>query len=465
VKIIGRVQDDSGKGVGGVLVSDGEDIAITDQGGSYSLETDARAGPMIFISVPDCYRCPGGFFGKPSAGGVLGFQLTRRTKETWFSLAQITDTHVSCGENATRTWMRDVLPLDLKTIVESDGPDLIVATGDLTNRGKVPQLERYRAAVSECPVPVISVFGGHDGNEERLGGQPGGTFTRNYEEVLGPTCYSFDRGGYHFVAYANEDYFFSAQDRERKERWLFKDLGLQPSSEGIVMMMHVPPPSAFLDRIASFPVKLVLCGHWHSSKVYSYRGILVAASPPTSYGGIDTTPRGHRLVSFSGKGFEVSLTPLRAPNPSVTEDEKTHSPGGCLEVLWTRQLPVPLHRASPVPSGSSIFVSLADENDGRHSGVCALDTQTGELIWTTRMGTSVKNGVGIPNNDRGVPEGEHCAALSVTGKVHLLDQATGGVIWRSDLPGFPDRWIYTTPLVAHGTVYAGAKWGYQDRGQ
>jgi hypothetical protein len=60
------------------------------------------------------------------------------------------------------------------------------------------------------------------------------------------------------VSYANEDYFFSAHDRERKERWLFKDLGLQPSSRDIVMMMHVPPPAAFLDRIASFPVKLVL---------------------------------------------------------------------------------------------------------------------------------------------------------------------------------------------------------------
>ena len=117
---------------------------------------------------------------------------------------------------------------DLRRVTAVAAPDLVIATGDLTNVGTLAQLRSYRAATESVPRPVFSVFGGHDGNEERIEVEAGCTYTRRYETVLGPAYYSFDWGGRHFIVYATEDGFFSAADQQRKERWLWADLAAQP---------------------------------------------------------------------------------------------------------------------------------------------------------------------------------------------------------------------------------------------
>ncbi|MFC1715988.1 metallophosphoesterase family protein, partial [Candidatus Poribacteria bacterium] len=130
-------------------------------------------------------------------------------------------------------------------------------------------MENYSEAIQSIETPVFSLFAGHDGNEERSAGESGDTFTRNYEQILGPTYYSFDWGSRHFVLYPTENYFFSPADQKRKERWFWSDLDLQPAEREIVIAVHIPPSNAFLERLSQYNVRLVLYGHWHSSKVYS----------------------------------------------------------------------------------------------------------------------------------------------------------------------------------------------------
>ena len=50
--------------------------------------------------------------------------------------------------------------------------------------------------------------------------------------------------------------------------------------------------------------------------------------------------------------------------------------------------------------------------------------------------------------------------LSVAGRLHVIDTVSGSVLWTADLPGFPERWLYTSPVIADETVYAGGKAGY-----
>lgn len=59
-------------------------------------------------------------------------------------------------------------------------------------------------------------------------------------------------------------------------------------------------------------------------------------------------------------------------------------------------------------------------------------------------------------NGRGRPG----VAVSVTGRIATFDPETGAGRWRADLPGHPDRWVYASPAVADGVVYAGGKAGY-----
>lgn len=460
IDVKGRVETISGRGVAGVLVSNGERIEVTDDAGCYSIEVEPGIHRFVFITFPDGFQVQGSFFRSVidmKAEGEMDFRLVRipDAGHRSFSVAHITDTHVSCEEDGARSWTKDVLPRDIKKIVGEDHPDLIIASGDLTRRGKVSQLEIYRQTIEGASIPVLSVFGGHDGNEERHSGEPGTTFTRNYERILGPVYYSFDRGGRHFVLYAKEDHFFSPEDQERKDRWFWQDLGLQPKDREIVLVMHTPPPSSFLDQLAPYPVKLVLYGHWHSNRVYTYRNIIVAATQPLPFGGIDTVPRGYRLVRFDEKGFHIKLRHLTARDKSKTTNDAPRgllTSGGRLKLLWQTHLRTPIHRAAPAMYEDSLLISLGDEDDGRNSGIRSIDSRTGGLNWQIRTDSSIKNSVAT---SKGL-----CTAVSVTGRLYLVDISSGRMGWCTDLPGFPDRWIYTSPVMGSEAVYAGAKQGY-----
>ena len=63
----------------------------------------------------------------------------------------------------------------------------------------------------------------------------------------------------------------------------------------------------------------MLYGHWHSSKVFSYRDVCVVATQSFCFGGIDTTPRGYRLVTFGDDGIQMELGALPSDVSKSTE--------------------------------------------------------------------------------------------------------------------------------------------------
>jgi outer membrane protein assembly factor BamB/predicted MPP superfamily phosphohydrolase len=460
MQVQGRVYDEASRsGLSGVLVSNTETIVQTDADGRYTLRVEPHAHRFVVVTVPDSFRLQGTFFHSAldwneSQEGV-DFPMIRTPERAHegFSFVQITDTHVVVeGDRFTSGKM---LAEDIHQLSQEASPDFIVASGDLTNRGTLQELRSYREAIQTIQTPVFSLFGGHDGNEERRTGEAGTTFTLNYERILGPTYYSFDRGGRHFVLYPNEEHFFSLEDQRRKACWFWTDLTLQPEQREIVVVVHIPPPVTFLEQLSRYPVTLVLYGHWHSSKVFSYGKITVAATPSLCFGGIDTTPRGYRRVVFREDGRQIELRTLtRSGAPSPSEDPPgTISLGEeSLRPLWRQRLPVRLHRAAPLHIGGQLLLNLGDEESRGRAGVCCVEARTGEIGWYTPTDASIKNRV------TGV-EGR-CAAVSITGRVYVFDTASGNLLWQADLPGFPERWVYTSPVIGDQTVYAGAKSGY-----
>ena len=461
IEIRGRVMEDpSGRGLGGVLVSNGERIVQTDEEGRYALAVEPEAHRFVFVTVPDGFRAISGFYSPTrhwtDAQEGVDFWLApapeRAARE--FTLVQITDTHVVTeGDMLTSA---EVLAESLQQLVREADPDMIVASGDLTNRGELAELSRFREAVETVSTPVFPLFGGHDGNEERYEGisQGGYTFTRHFEAVLGPSYYSFDWGGRHFVFYPNEQSFFSPADQERKETWFWADLELQPVGQEIVVVVHTPPPISFLEALSQYNVRLVLHGHLHSNKVFSYKEMVVAATPPFCFGGIDTSPRGYRVVRFGEEGAEVEIRALKPTGVSPpSEDTPIEIAFDEMGLHWKQRLPGGLHRAAPVSAGDRLLLSLCETRAIPHSnGVCCIEVGSGDLVWHARTDATVKNSVAV---DDGI-----CAAVSVTGRVHALEQASGRLLWHANLPGYPERWIYTSPVIADGTLYAGAKAGY-----
>ena len=476
----GRVYDAaSNAGIEGVPVSNGDIIMRTDSDGSYSLTVDPQQDRYTFISVPAGYRPQDQFYallpGEPPRE-PLDFPLIHapeRSRDS-FRLLHLSDTHVVLDDSGAVS--QEVLAQDLSAYVGDLAPDLAVVTGDLTNMGTVPELESYRAAIDSVSVPVYSVFGGHDGNIERRSSDADTPCTRNFEATLGPTYYSFDWGEYHFVVYATEDSYFTTAGRARKERWLWADLAMQPRDRKSVLMLHISPDEALLERFRRNNGALILHGHWHSSRVFTIGETIVASAASACFGGIDTRPRGCRVVSCTPQGIETELhAGTLATKRKRTSHEETSSrahgsaPTGVaigedtFSLGWQHDLKSPLHRAAPVACKESVLVGLHSERLPGRNGVASLDSHNGEEQWFYPTDSSIKNRVDVFSENQSSGENggsDFCAALTVTGELHLIAAANGERVWTVELPQHPLRWVYSAPAHNGEYVIAGSKAGY-----
>jgi len=449
----GKIAEVSGRGIADVAVSNGEHIVTSAMDGSFELAAQPGAHSFVWITVPEGWRPINGFFRRltdieDERDLVFELEPASERLERTFRMAQVTDTHVVAPTDGSVTG--DVLRDCLEQLAIESRPDFIVASGDLTNRGTVEELRDLRAALAAVEPPVYPLFAGHDGNEERQEtGEPGASYTRNYESEIGPTHYSFDWGGRHFAMYPTEEGFFSKEDQQRKRAWLRADLARQPEGRETIVVVHTPPDSRFLEELAEFGVEVVLYGHWHSSKAFVHAGIRVMAAPPLCFGGIDTSPRGYRLVEFrdrekvGGRSVAVGTGALEGAPPKRVAQ---------FELAWAAAVPGKIHRSAPVPVGAGLLLSILDEDLEGHAGVRCLGQDEGDLWWQFPTDASVKNQVAASQST--------AAALSVTGRLHGIDVATGRRRWHIDLPGHPERWLFTTPAMAGEEVYAGGKAGY-----
>ena len=500
--IRGTVYDTAtGNGVGGVPVSNGEAVIRSDSAGRYTLPVEPASHRFITVTVPDRYRPQEAFFRdlgssrqSPDDADFPLIPAPERANRD-FSVAHISDTHVTVAaedrqqvaalmaaelppaddtQAALRWKLFTASPWheypsevqladDLRRVTAAAAPDLIIATGDLTNVGTLAQLRSYRAATESVPLPVFSVFGGHDGNEERIEVEAGCTYTRHYETVLGPAYYSFDWGGRHFIVYASEDPFFSPADQERKERWLWADLAAQPPRQEIVLVQHTPPPAAMLARLSRYALRLALHGHAHTSKVWSYGQTVVLGTPTLCFGGIDGRPRGFRHIRFTDQGVRARLVPLpSAELPSTATVPAGIALGTAAQPLrrrWQWQVPGGIHRAAPVCHGPHLLASQQDEAYPGRSGLACLELATGQLRWQVRTDAVIKNSVAVaspPAGSQRKDEAGSCVAVSVTGQVSAFSLGEGELLWQAEVPGYPDQAICASPVVADGVVYVAA---------
>ena len=473
VRVRGTVLDERGYGVAWVSITNGETVVRANARGRYEIEAEPGSHSFITLSVPDTHRATGPFYRRvPETDAEIDFELRSAPKRQHeeFTLAQITDTHVRTEPyyRPQGAWLGPEtgprLTGDLRQLERESAPDLVLATGDLTDIGTMAELELFRDSIAPIATPIRPVYGGHDGHVEleAQGGNRdmyeyvgGASCIQNYQQVLGPVYYSFDWGGRHFVAFSKEDSYFTQADIARKDRWLIEDLSAQPDGRETVLYMHTPPAVEFLDQLGQYNVKLVLFGHTHCSKAFHYNGMAVGGPTPLCFGGYDGNSRGYRLVRFTEDGFEFDLvqqTTNARPNVNSTR-VFLGGQGGALDLLWSTALPGPTHRAAPVRHGEKLLYSVTDDNLRGDAGVYAVDSKSGDRDWHIPTDTSIKNTVAL--NEEGI-----AVATSVAGRVHGIDAHSGQLAWSCDLPRYPGRWIYTAPVIADGMVYTGGKAGY-----
>jgi len=445
--VTGIVQTGTGKLLRGMHVSNGECTIVTDGKGRFELQVDPEVHPFIFVTRKNNFAHTGWYASTRGSGHSLELVVQLpcpppRPSRT-LRIGHISDTHVDrrYGESTTAA----MLARDLHEIQACDGElEFIVATGDLTDRGDLASLKALRRTLIRSPIPVIPMFGGHDGNDERRRLKTPLPHIRHWERVMGPTYFSINLGHWHLIVCPCEDAFFGPERAAVKRRWLETELARAAGSR-IILAQHTAPGNDLLEFLAGRGVELVLFGHWHSSKCYKHAGVLVLGTPTPAFGGIDTMPRGFRKVELSPRRLRTAYRPLM--NRARRRPKST----GDLKEVWKVTAGTSLSRGQVTIADNSVFIPLADEDNRGRAGVLALHLATGRKKWLVPTAHSVRGSVALAEG--------LLAAVTQTGEVIVMNAETGRTIWTNALKGFPERWIYSGPAIVNGLVIAGTGGG------
>lgn len=264
-------RDEVEKGIARVSVSDQASVVLTGDDGRYQIEV-APAASVIFISVPDGWNAPAGFWralrgqGEGSGGNGesrqstgsdntrdlrVDFALRARPKTAEFIFIHASDTHLQASSLPRIRRLRE--------IVERERPAFVLITGDLVRDAlRVSEAEArgyyemFAAEIARFPVPVWTVPGNHEifgierqlsrvSKEHPLYGE------QMYRHYLGSNYYSFTWGGVRFIGLDTADiadlWYYGHIDAAQME-WLKKDLAAVAPGAPVVTFNHIPLASA-----------------------------------------------------------------------------------------------------------------------------------------------------------------------------------------------------------------------------
>lgn len=350
-------QDSGEPGLGGVAVSDQDQVAVTSADGSYRL-TSANLTGVVFVSVPARYRAVSSFWSPiPAAGVNVDFALRESAESEEVTFIHASDTHISAASRP-RTQR-------LRVLVDSIRPAFVIITGDLVRDAlRVNEAEAtgyyamFQEEMSQLTIPLWTVPGNHEnfGIERQKSGVEKNhpLYGRAmYRHFRGPDYYSFNAGGVHFVGLNSVDiddgWYYGHVDSVQLE-WLARDLAAVPPQTPVVTFNHIPfftavetingymdgPPapsvitvggkSAFrhsvsnardmLAHLRGHPYPLALGGHMHVRETLRYAGVetrfdQAAAIVGPSEGGGLAFPSGISVYRVrEGRIGEATFVPL-----------------------------------------------------------------------------------------------------------------------------------------------------------
>lgn len=207
-------------------------------------------------------------------------------------IAQMTDIHIGFApeerpEELNRTRFRATLQ---RLIDAPSRPDMLVLSGDLTDRGDIESFEKTAALLADCPFPVWPIMGNHDSREGMLHAFPqvraDGGFLHYVVEEGGLRTVLLDtfEPGRHGGAFC-----------EARAAWLAARLDEAPDTPTLVFMHHPPvvsgiewmDPAPDEDWVLRFgetvqgrgQILAIHCGHLHRPLATTFRGIPLAVTP------------------------------------------------------------------------------------------------------------------------------------------------------------------------------------------
>ena len=322
--LVGRVLDKStGKGIPGVVVSDGYDCVATDADGVYQIKSNDLSR-LVYISIPAEYKIPVAttpgtplFYMAVSPNGSVirnDFELTPLPggKETSWTFIGVGDPQCATSGNATR-YTSETIP-DIKSTTAGRSSVYAMTLGDIVfdSTNMWPTMKSSMSAVHNgtCYIPFFQCIGNHDHDSLKPDTSDDAmddyNSTSTYVSYFGPTDYSFNRGDVHIVVM--DDIMVSSQKTSTKSNgltwnftggftdkqlaWLKKDLELVPDKENkmVFLCSHMQFRGSysnhFMDAaklLLSFKEAHLMIGHTHYTQNFVYGNSFRAKGGLTLY--------------------------------------------------------------------------------------------------------------------------------------------------------------------------------------
>lgn len=369
----GHIYDKEGLPLCGFKVSDGQNIAVTDECGAYSLPGWERANVISVQALTqnhdDWYR----YIDKDI--NQYDFYISPYTLYyNEASFLHFSDSEIFLDGAYPHLWIDFV-----KNKVTEAAPNFIIHTGDICRR---KGLEYHRIAMNSqnMGVPVRYTLGNHDYVADKYG-------EYTFERLYGPVWYSFDLGNTHFVilpiTYGEAPGLYTPED---SARWLKNDLAQKDKDKKVVLFCH--DANVKFEKNGEFrsgeeSINLLehnalawVFGHYHTNYIKCIDGRYHIGTGRPDFGGIDGTPAACRYVKISENGaLSTKLLFNKIGSTHPCETKRT-------------ELGNNICFAKPLYADGAIFVATFSGDSAKKGRICKLSL-AGELINTLETDSAV----------------------------------------------------------------------------
>lgn len=204
-------------------------------------------------------------------------------------IAQVTDIHLGFEPDNPDEFNRKRLDQIVHHLCSgANRPDMLLATGDLVDRGDIESYRRLKDAFATLPFPVVYAMGNHDARDAFLA-----VFPDTPVDDDGFIQYVLERGGRRLIVVDTlEEGRHGGSFCAARARWLAARLEEAPDAPTVIVMHH-PPVEVGIDWMNTHPdepwvkrfadaivghaqVEALLCGHLHRSVSAPWKGVTVS---------------------------------------------------------------------------------------------------------------------------------------------------------------------------------------------
>ncbi len=204
-------------------------------------------------------------------------------------------------------------------------PNMLFHCGDITPFGQEKQYQRFDDTAVNLSVPLFLTAGNHD--IKLNGGQ-------RYQSRYGPSTYSFDFGGAHFIIFNS-----SAGDvSETTLQWLENDLStamaqhkfvfthippFDPRPEGNHTLLNTTTAMRLMDIFESESVDVVFAGHIHMFNVSNRNNVTYVITGGAGATLYEAAEKGgiHHYVNVTVSDSQIEIEPILLGEPSFARDQ------------------------------------------------------------------------------------------------------------------------------------------------